>query len=404
MLETLYKRAKSGAIQYWKVSTDEEDIIKEAGQLGTASPTTHIAKAVGKNVGKKNETSAEEQAKLDAASDWRKKRDEGYKTLDDLGITETPDGLVFEINGSMAWPELNSALEDKLPKYNTDASGNVKPMLAKAVKPGYKGVTFPCYLQPKLDGVRCLLIASKIKDGAYHVTFLSRSGKPYSTLTHIMTEVMQYLSTVSDKTHFILDGEIYSEELTFQEISQAVKKQYPNSLKLKFRCYDVVSDEDQQRRAIKAQSIVESINSTHVTFVETRIITAASDIKMLHDEWVKQGYEGAMIRLMNGTYDSGQRSSSLLKVKEFDETEYDVLEFTLGEREEDLIAVCDSDAGPFKAKLMGNRATKEEIKAKYGLGKIDQTGDRVQITIKHFGFTDDGLPRFPIGKAVRDYE
>lgn len=378
-LDTLYKRAKSGAIQFWKTWADGSLVVSESGQLGTENPVRHKSKSEPKNVGKKNATTGVEQAKLDAASDWRKKRDEGYKSLHDLGMPTTLHNHTLE-----------QFLDKVLPKYNTDASGNVKPMLAKAVKPGYKGVKFPCFIQPKLDGVRSLMVVTR-QGPDFAVKFLSRSGKEYTTLQHIVDDVLE---NAPGSEPFILDGEVYSDELSFQGICKAVKKQSPESFKLKFRCYDMVSTEGQDIRLQKAYRIVDQIGSTHIQKVETFAIAGPDLIKYHHDEWVKLGYEGAMLRAMDGTYDCGQRSSSLLKVKEFDDDEFEFLSWETGEREEDLIAVLMGETSTFRAKMTGNRAEKDAMR------KLDPE----KITVKYFGLTNDGLPRFPIGKAIRDYE
>lgn len=95
-LATLYKRAKSGAIQQWTVSVqteeDQEDtlvavyVVKEQGQVGGKLQTYKEEIKQGKNLGKANETTPYEQAVLEANSDWRRKLDEGYKSLEQLGI------------------------------------------------------------------------------------------------------------------------------------------------------------------------------------------------------------------------------------------------------------------------------------------------------------------------------
>lgn len=393
-LETLYKRAKTGKIQYWKVSTLHNTIFKESGSLGTLKPIKHEEICAAKNIGKSNETTPELQAESQAESDWQKKRDEGYKSLSDLGITTPGNHHVFEC-GSTGYGTLEAALENELPQFNTDASGNVKPMLAKAVD--WKKVKYPCLVQPKLDGVRCLMIVTYADDMA--ITFLSRSGKEYTTLNHIKADVMIAENTI--QKDFILDGEVYSDELSFQEIIAAVKKQRPDSLKLKFRAYDVVNDMHQDNRWSETVRIVDKISSPLVWPVSTFTLNNKAAIKEQHDKWVAEGYEGAMIRHMNGKYGQGQRSSDLLKVKEFDETEFAFKNFEFGQRGvEDLIAVLWTSDGEkeFRAKMIGTKAEKEK------LYKLNDSSEGKSMTVKHFGYTDDGLPRFPIGKSFRDYE
>jgi DNA ligase-1 len=386
VLDTLYKRAKTGKIQYWKIkvagaslSNHGWEIVKESGQIGTENPIIHRETITqGKNIGKSNETTPHEQAISQAQSDWVKKHDEGYKSAQDLNWDNTVDLTLTE------W------LEGTLPQFNTDASGNAKPMLATDWKK-VKKINYPVFVQPKLDGVRCLMIVSETGeiDGKSSVRYLSRSGKDYTTLNHITT------SCIFPVGEYILDGEIYSDELTFQEIIAAVKKQRPESLKLKFKAYDIVNSENQVERWAQTKDIVEYIDSPEIQLVPTLIAHSEEDVKESHDGWVQQGYEGAMIRILRGTYAQGQRSRDLLKVKEFDETEYPFLRWEIGQRPEDLIAVLDANAqGEFRAKMIGTAEEKVSLQ-----NHPSNTG---MITIKHFGFTEDGLPRFPIGKAFRD--
>lgn len=394
---TLYKRTKTGAIQEYNIEISNllgVQIIKRTGQLGGKLIEHREIINVGKNIGKANETTPEQQAILQAESDWKRKQDEGYKSLEDLDIVCRTE-------------ELALALDKALPQFNTDASGNVKPMLAKAVD--WNKVKYPCYVQPKLDGVRCLMILEEQK-----VTFLSRSGKEYNTLSHIGKDVEDYVGNIRDTQdyRFVLDGEIYSNELSFQSIVAAVKKQRPDSLLLKFRAYDIVNNDTQQVRTVQVFNLAKSINSAYVEDVNTHVATCKDDVKRLHDGFIQNGYEGAMIRHFKGIYGQGQRSSDLLKVKEFDETEFAFKNFEFGQRGvEDLIAVCWVEENgvhnglpvqttvtkEFRAKMIGTKAEKEAL---YAEGDIHEGQS---LTVKHFGWTDDGLPRFPIGKAFRNY-
>lgn len=397
-LPILYKRAKTGAIQQWRVFTAfREDwgaqIIKEAGQLG-GKQTRHIEEInSGVNIGKANETTPIQQAENQAVSDWKAKKDSGYKSLEELGIIQC-DGYVTKDGQDLSLEEM---LEVQLPQFNSGVGGIPMPMLAKAVD--WKKVTYPCYVQPKLDGVRCLLVVEPRRDGDLSIRFLSRKGKQYTTLDHIAVDVAK----LDPKEPFILDGEIYSEDLTFQQITAAVKKQRPESLKLKFRCYDIVDDRDQVDRALSARSKVEAIGSHYISWVETGIANSKQDVLDCHNQWVQQGYEGAMIRLYDGYYGQGQRSSHLLKVKEFITDEFKLKDFEFGQRGvEDLIAICETSNGvEFKAKMQGTKASKEELSAWWcATGRHEEH----VLTVKYFGITDEGSIRFPVGVGVRDYE
>lgn len=214
---------------------------------------------------------------------------------------------------------------------------------------------------------------------------------------------------------FVWDAdEIYSDELTFQEIVQAVKKEYPNTLKLHFRAYDVINEHKQKDRLDQLAVLVASIGSPYIVKVAHQEVDGSSQVSHFHDMWVKEGYEGAMIRLRDGKYEQGSRSRSLLKVKEFDEGEFEILGGKLYKVDLPLTGadeVSDRDADSFTftckhpvngvifdVKPMGTRQQRTD----YVLNLSNYIGK--QITVKHFGWTDDGVPRFPIGKAVRDYD
>lgn len=405
-MNILYKRAKTGKIVTWQIDVVDDEIIKTTGQLGTENPIVHRERALPKNLGRSNETSPSEQAQLQAISDWKAKHDDGYKSLDDLKIWPCTVGHLAEHNRygypgcGLMYMSLKYALEQTLPQFNTDASGNVKPMLAKTVN--WDKVTYPCLVQPKLDGVRCLMVVD-YNNSRFDppIVFLSRKGKEYTTLGHIAQDVSNYcFKKGKQPTSFILDGEVYSDELTFQEIVAAVKKQSPNSLKLKFRAYDVVNEEQQERRVRQFDSWVQAINSPCLVSVPGAKCTSKQEVLEITSNFLAQGYEGSIIRLLGGHYGQGQRSSDLLKVKEFDETEFAFKNFEFGIRGvQDLIAICWMPDGKteFRASMNGTLAEKKALYERDDL-------EGCSITIVHFGSTDAGLPRFPKAKNFRDYE
>lgn len=397
-LETLYKRAKTGKIVSYDISIEPSDdrafILKNTGQLD-GKKTLHKEEITEG----KQKRSFLEQAEAQAESDWKRKRDEGYKSLKDLGITQHKD-YVSKDGQDLSLQEM---LDIQLPQFNTDASGNVKPMLAKEVN--WSKVTYPCLVQPKLDGVRCLMIVKPNPQGNDSVvTFLSRSGKEYVTLEHIAETIIQFIVDKDYDKPFILDGEIYADDLTFQGISAAVKKEREDTLKLRFRAYDIVNDKVQENRISDMQILVMSMNSSHVEYVQTMSCNSQKEVKGLHDSYVMhQGFEGAMVRLRGGKYGQGQRSSDLLKVKEFMEEEFAFKNFEFGQRGvEDLIAVLWDGTGTkeFRAKMAGTKAHKEALYEEYKNGE----GEGKSMTIKYFELTSDGVPRFPIGKGFRNYE
>ena len=390
----LYKRAKTGKIQFWaiEVSTKETQstIQKKSGQLGTENPINHNeALTEGKNIGRSNETTHYEQALLQAESDWKKKRDEGYKSLEDLGITLENGQYVGRYGSEIMTigPDLDLALSKMLPEFNTDASGNIKPMLATDIEK-IKKIDFPVIVQPKLDGFRCLVLIEKGK-----VTLLSRSGKTFD-LPHI-AQAIENSPNINSETDLRLDGELYIHGVSFQAVSKAIKK--PNHLtpQIKYYCYDLIDfDATQRTRNMILNQVIPNCNE--VQHVQNGLAHTRSEITEMHDGFVQMGYEGAIARTPSGKYISA-RSRDLMKVKQFDDEEFSWIGWELGQRgTEDLVAICRTKDGKvFNAKMQGTRAHKEELyNAALSVGS--------QLTVKFFGLSEDGIPRFPVGKAFRD--
>jgi DNA ligase-1 len=402
LLETLYKRTRTGAIQFWSIGVINEGttavIVKTSGQVG-GKPTQHREPVtVGKNIGRSNETTPYQQAESQAQSDWEGKRDDGYKALSELGITVIPGQ---NDRGSAL---LNILLE-KLPKFNTDANGQVKPMLAPS-KPFTKGkAKYPALLEPKFDGVRVTLVIN----GPDDLTFLSRSGKPYTTLAHLISVVRDaVLQSHIDAFPFILDGEIYYHGWTLEEINEAVKKYRPGvTEQLEFYVYDLpLHNGMQTQRSLLVDEVVFRINHPKVRYHKPIQVTSDEEVIKYHDGWVKDGYEGAMLKNPNGLYEPGQRSKFWNKVKMFDDTEFEVVGHTLGQRGvEDLMFVCKSpraipDYDPtFEVKLSGSRESKQRIYDEYVV-----PGKHIgrMFTVKHFDYTKYGIPYIPTGKTLRE--
>jgi DNA ligase-1 len=411
-LDTLYKRTRTGAIQFWSIMVEKHvdgtaAIIKESGQLGTTNPllhTEHIKE--GKNIGKANETTPVQQAESQAQSDWKKKRDEGYKSGKDLGITSVGLGYIT-VNDGEKVRTLEAVLDETLGRFNTDASGNVKPMLAPTTPFKVGKTKYPQIIETKFDGVRATCILDPEAKG---VQFLSRSGKPYTTMTHLTDYLEDYLVNHPDIETLgkvILDGELYLHGLLLSEINEAVKKNSENTDKIEFWVYDLpLSTGNQAERSQNVRGLVELIGHPQIKAVTGTIARNDEDVKSFHDGAVQSGYEGAMLKDPAGVYQQGQRSRYWTKVKMFDDNEFEIVGFKLGQRgTEDLLIVCKLPDGydPVKipegtvdVKMMGTRESKQKL--------YDQKDSLIgkQLTVKHFGFTKYGAPFLPVGKAIRD--
>jgi len=357
-LETLYHKSKTDAIVQWDIWTEGADIVTKYGQIGGKMQTARKT-ATPKNVGRANATTADEQAILEATAMHKKRLDAKYS-------------LTIE-----------------------DAKKEVfLPMLAASFDKRKDKVTYPVDVQPKLDGVRCLAYW----DGD-SVKLMSRGGKQWNCCDHIIDELEEVLPK-----DWVLDGELYIHGSTFQEITKLVKKLRPESVNVQFHVYDMPRTyEDfkywEERYDVLAEFKDMAQDCESVTVVDTYQAKSEDEVYQLQSEYLEDGYEGAIVRERDGEYKFGYRSNKLLKVKNFMDEEYKIVDYTTGVGRFDgcIVWVCVTEAGGkiFKVVPQGTMEERKETyqKAFKHLGKY--------LKVKFFELTDDGIPRFPVGLGIR---
>jgi len=258
----------------------------------------------------------------------------------------------------------------------------------------------PVYMQPKLDGVRCLFT----KDGAF-----SRTGKRFMNVRHIELELQHFFDALP---WIILDGELYNHNLrdNFEKIISLVRKQKPTyedrSEARVWTQYHVYDYTDKQiGETLKYRERMHNLNvsdmyAPSVRHVEAKLVATPAMIKVMHDEFLKQGYEGSIIRL-NGLYEQ-KRSKNLLKVKDFSDSEAKIIDYAEGKGKRKgtigkFIAV-DSHGIQFGMPVMDNFTylRKNFNKMKKWVGRT--------ATFKYFEKTKRGSYRHPLFKCLRNYE
>lgn len=246
----------------------------------------------------------------------------------------------------------------------------VLPMLANKWEARHKYITEPFYVQPKLDGIR--LIVSR--NGCF-----SRTGKPVEGVEHLARGL---------KDGEYLDGECYARDKTFEEIASLFKTK-PEELE--FHIFDYFD-----------------VNRPNLTFeerkkyttVETFHAKSKDEVQGYHDMFVNQGYEGIMIRDARSVYEIGRRSNYLLKYKTFHTDEFTIVDVKEGSGREKgtAIWVCEVGNHTFSVKPEGTF----EVRRKYWNGKDTYIGKK--LTVRYQNMTELGIPRFPVGIVIRDYE
>ena len=283
------------------------------------------------------------------------------------------------------------------------AAENIKAMLAHKYNPDK--ADYPAYIQPKLDGVRCLFTAK----GAF-----SRTGKQFMNVQHIE----QDLKVVFNRyPNLILDGELYNHGLKddFEKIISLVRKTKPTqehrneaAQLVQYHMYDVANfiHSTYNWRMNFVNSLNESAvvkTSACLCFIETKVVLDYDEAVKQHKKYLKQGYEGSIYRSMNGKY-KGTRSWDLMKFKDFEDAEATIVGYEVGKgkREGTLgkFIMQDDDGITFgcpPGKGYDYRALE------HMLDNISfYMGERATFT--YFQRTKAGSYRHPLYKCIRNYE
>lgn len=350
-LPTLYKRAVNGKINEWTIEIEESCFRTISGYTDGIKTISEFTCCEAKNIGKKNATTPEQQALLEAQAMWTKRIETG--SFEDINDIDKP--VYF------------------------------KPMLAHDFNDYKDKITFPVYSQPKLDGIRCIVRA----DGMW-----SRNGKAIVSAPHIF-EAFKPLFEINPD--LVFDGELYADKFAndFNAICSLVKKTKPTNADLKasaeqiqYHIYDLPSHND---IFIERYSTLSKLNlPSCCKLVETYFIEERLNIDMIYEEYVNAGYEGQMIRL-NEKYEN-KRSKFLLKHKSFIDEEYTILDIEEGNGNKTGMVgafIFESKTGhQFKASPKFNW---DECKAMW---KIKDQLIGKSATVKYFNLTPDGVPRF----------
>lgn len=378
----LYGESLHGKRKMWSVAVESRGatgvIIVTHGYEDGKKQVNERVVSEGKNIGKKNETSPLQQATNEAQALWNKKRDAGYAEAAAAGA------------GVAAAADDNSDDGGSAP---VAASGIPLPMLAHDYNKRGKNIAFPCFAQRKLDGVRCFAVSGK--------GLFSRNGKAFPHLTHIRADVDSLPAGT------ILDGELYSDTLTFQEIVGLVKKEklvaadVAKQAQIFLFVYDTLRPGTNAERNAWLTELFGSHRFAALRPLVTDTCAGLDDVKRLHAAYVAEGYEGLMLRNMTGKYNPGHRSTDLQKYKEFLDEEFPIVGFKEGDGVEKgcVLWRCVTASGlEFDCRPRGTREDRIALfrnGPKY-IGK--------KLTVRFQEWTTDGKPRFPVGLTIRDYE
>jgi len=283
---------------------------------------------------------------------------------------------------------------------NTNNMMRKKPMLAYPVSDKPIDYKKPVFMQPKLDGVRCV-----IQYENRNVTAYSRTGKEWKNIDHILFNLAPWFKL---NPNVILDGELYNHDFkdNFEQIISMVRKTKPtdedrskSAKNVQFHCYDIIDETKTFEERDKF--IAQNVPSNHcVRHVETHQVFSENGAKSMHETNLNNGYEGSILRA-NDVYQC-KRSHSLRKFKDFHDTEATITGWVEGKGKRKgtigKFLAIDADGIEFGMPVMDKfKYLQENFKAMQGwLGKT--------ATFTYFERTKAGSYRHPLFKCIRDYE
>lgn len=360
--KTLFGIDQNKRLRMWQIEVEGNRYRSTSGLVDGEKVTSEWTEVFGKNLGKVNETSDEEQALRVAERLIQIRRE--------LGYWDTPEEAV---KGKSYFQCMLAARWDSVVgKLIIDES-------------------HPVYVQRKLDGCRSIAMADKLQ---------TRTGKVWTAVPHIEQKLKPVFKKYPD---LILDGELYRHagtEDNFSEIVSVIRKTKPTAQDLQrsaemvqYWIYDLPSHPGVfSERFTELQSLFKEFNlDSSFVLVETYKCTSKDEVLRYLEQFVSEGYEGAIVRL-DAPYEN-KRSKNLLKVKQFNDEEFPIIRIEEGHGNLSGKAgrvVVDVDGVEVAAGLKFSHEEAEQIwnNRDYYIGK--------KATIKYFGDkTPDGSLRFP---------
>ena len=371
----LYKyNSKNKILEWWVTNLRENEDCTfsfdiKYGQQGGKIITKERRVVNGKNKGKSNETTIQQQTELEIGYLYQKQLDDGYvQNIDDY-------------------------VEPR------------RPMLAHKYQDRGKSVDWEKdnYASTKLDGIRCFIFVDN--DG--NCTFESRTGKEFKYFQHIELEVQS-----KNITNAILDGELYSENISFKKICSLVNSDDyvpEEDVEIKFYIYDMILnnnlDETFENRYKRYSSIFDTNIENHIISVTQTLVKSEEDMKILAAQFVSENYEGLMLKQGDAKYDFGKRSVALLKYKEMHSAEFKIKDIFVAENDPDRVQIelyinPENTEETFKiGTLKGN---KEDNYNNYYCNRDNLINK--WLTVNYQTLTSYGVPLFPVGIGIREGE
>ena len=377
---TLYGYSSNGDIKTWNayvIGNEHENYTQIQYEFGLEHGKKQVQpKQIdeGKNIGRSNETTHYEQAVKEVKSKMKKKMDSGY--CEDRNNIQTP----------------------------------ILPMLAHTFEKRKHNIKYPCFIQPKIDGIRmtCRMVNGRIE-------MFTRKGKPFTPLHNLEKHLEDCFKNIDEQPDtFYLDGELFSDTLTFQELAGVVrssKSSFEELSQVKYVIFDCF-DTDYPNMGFDTRfpivgqmkptkELKPNTHNDYIVTIPTTLINGEDEIQEINKGFMENGYEGTIIRNKNGIYKLNHRSPDLQKYKTFLDDEYEIVSYRQGTGTDEGCVIWEcvtKDKQIFSVRPRGSVSERQGY---------FQNGDKwigSLLTIRYQELTDGGIPRFPVGITIRNYE
>ncbi len=420
----LFTVNKHGKLHQWRIWVKGSAIHRSDGNVDGKQRDLGIQNARAMNVGRSNSVSAEAQARVLAERMWVKQLDKKYAP----GKDDVKGKVIFRHvqqqkakNGrSNRGVKMWGASSTSNATAGAAVSGIAKlpPMLCPSgdFEKNKKHIVYPCVVQPKLDGLRC--IASRRPDGT--VSLQTRGGYEFVHLEHIRESLTKFFEGAPPET--LLDGELYAHTLPkaiaadvapggenvarFQFVSSVCKVSRTNPADLEqhvgywvFDLYNLELEYVERQKRLRA-ALRDPI--PHLTLVESRPVETEAQVEKALVHFVGHNFEGAIVRNLHGLYQAGPtRSKNLIKYKLFFDEEVTLVGASAktGTQAGAVVwEVRDASGHTFSASMLGTVQFQRELydsRKKYLDGKT-------KATIRFNERSQLGIPRFARVIGVRE--
>jgi DNA ligase 1 len=298
-LTNLYKKDASGNMLGWRIWTEANCVFTRHGRLDGSIQQDMYEVLEGTNIGRSNQRDEIEQAEFEAESKWKKQvKYKGYfESIQ--AANEAGDNTYF---------------------------GALKPMKAQRHDKHAHKLFYPLYVQPKLNGLRCM---ATMYQGT--VKLYRSGGQMIKHFEHIRCDLLKIM-----KNGDIFDGELYDHGTPLSVISGIVRadvnvKSKEVQEKIKFWIFDApkigVHDIENTffTRFDELYKRFNNYQGEHLILVGTTAVDSDKLSEAMYVDFVHDGYEGMMYRLMNMSYKPGKRSYEIQKRKDFQEDDFQIL-------------------------------------------------------------------------------